>query len=76
MTTCRFCHKYASDHEVVKYGVRHYAHFACYLDAGKTLAELRPWKVSMFPSRVLQDRGLLEQAAAIVDKDDARRMVS
>ena len=58
--TCRFCGKSAYDtHEVVKYGVRHYAHFVCYLDAGKSLDDLHPWKAQSFPFRLLKERGLL-----------------
>lgn len=64
--TCRFCGEsslHASD-DMVKYGVRHYAHFKCYLDAGKTLDSLFPWQLGKFPFRLLKDRGLL----AIVEK--------
>jgi hypothetical protein len=61
--TCRFCDSFSQN--LVKYGTRHYAHFDCYLDAGKKLDELHGWQVSMFPYRLLQERGLL---------DDARRL--
>lgn len=72
--TCRFCGQdtvNASD-DMVKYGVRHYAHFRCYLDAGKTLDGLFPWQLGKFPFRLLKERGLL----AHVEKrmaDDRRR---
>ena len=58
---CRFCHQDARHNEVVKYGRRHYAHFACYLDAGKQLSDLHKWQIEGFPFRVLQDRGLMDE---------------
>ena len=58
---CRFCHQDAQHYEVVKYGRRHYAHFACYLDAGKQLSDLHKWQIEGFPFRVLQERGLMEE---------------
>jgi len=66
MNTCRFCGESEfganADTRLVKYGRRHYAHHACYLDAGKLLTDLHGWQVGSFPFRLLQDRGLLEQA--------------
>jgi hypothetical protein len=47
---------------MVKYGTRHYAHFKCYLDAGKTLDSLPAWRVAEFPFFLLKERGLLEKA--------------
>ena len=41
MNTCRFCKSMMSD-DLVKYGTRHYAHYKCYLDAGKKLEDLHP----------------------------------
>ncbi len=59
--TCRFCdsHDFAPK---VKYGVRHYAHHRCYLDAGKKLADLRSWQVAQFPYNLLKRRNLLAEA--------------
>jgi hypothetical protein len=59
MNKCRFCENYTDE---VKYGIRHYAHFKCYLDAGKSLRDLHQWQVGLFPYRLLQSRGLLEEA--------------
>lgn len=59
MSTCRFCNN--TNQSLVKYGVRHYAHFKCYLDAGKKLEDLHDWQVREFPYRLLKDRGLLDQ---------------
>jgi hypothetical protein len=57
---CRFCKKSSFDgDDMVKYGVRHYAHFKCYLDAGKTLDTLSAWQANNFPYFLLKDRGLL-----------------
>ena len=62
--TCRFCGKSEGDHEkLVKYGVRHYAHHACYLDR-KPLHKLHAWQVRQFPWRLLEARGLLAEAEA------------
>lgn len=66
---CRICGKSeigdATHDKLVQYGVRHYAHFACYLDAGKKLSDLPAWKVGEFPFRLLQTRGLLDEALTI-----------
>lgn len=63
LSTCRFCDGTSSDGDnMVKYGVRHYAHFKCYLDAGKTLATLHDWQVGQFPFRLLKERGLDTEA--------------
>jgi len=63
MNTCRFCNgaEY-SDAQIrmVKYGVRHYAHFKCYLEAGKSLDDLHSWQVREFPYRLLKEHGLLK----------------
>jgi hypothetical protein len=59
LMTCRFCKESSFDTDkMVKYGVRHYAHFKCYLDAGKSLDDLHSWQVGQFPYRLLKERGL------------------
>jgi hypothetical protein len=63
--TCRFCDDHMSQN-LVKYGTRHYAHFECYLDAGKSLADLHKWQVELFPYFLLKERGLLAEAEAII----------
>ena len=60
-STCRFCKDWCGE-TGVKYGVRHYAHFHCYLAAGRKLEDLHPWQVSQFPYRLLKDAGLLDKA--------------
>jgi hypothetical protein len=60
--TCRFCGQGADCSQLVKYGTRHYAHFACYLDAGKSFENLSDCAAASFPYRLLKDRGLLEIA--------------
>ncbi len=71
LQTCRFCGK--QDHQgtatMVKYGVRHYAHFVCYLGAGKRLDELHAWQVGTFPFKVLKDRNLLDEAERLTAPD-------
>lgn len=75
MATCRICHEYGSEDRMVRYGIRHRAHFHCYLDAGKPLSDLSPFKVAEFPFRLLKDRGLLEQAEAIVSTEPRAYLV-
>ena len=64
---CRFCSEIDNeadrDYAMVKYSTRHYAHFACYLDAGKKLSDLHSWQVAQFPYRLLKERGLLDDPA-------------
>lgn len=72
INTCRFCGGWESDPaRLVKYGTRHYAHHACYLDSGKTLEALRPAQVGNFPWRVLNDRGLMDRAELICSRGSA-----
>jgi hypothetical protein len=65
--TCRFCDD--RDQSMVKYGTRHYAHFKCYLDAGKKLTDLHSWQARQFPYRLLKERGLLDVAQQVIDRD-------
>jgi hypothetical protein len=64
MTTCRFCKSWKHEDRMVKYGVRHYAHYECFLDAGHKLEELHDWQIVRFPYRLLKERGLIEAAEA------------
>lgn len=64
LATCRFCKSWRDEERMVKYGVRHYAHFHCYLDAGKSLEVLPDWQIIKFPYRLLKDRGLTTLAQA------------
>ena len=61
---CRFCDDWR-DQGLVKYGARHYAHYRCYLDAGKPLSALSKWQIDEFPYFLLKDRGLLPEAEAL-----------
>ena len=77
MNTCRFCKQ--SDFGVahprlVKYGARHYACHACYLDAGKDLAALPDWRIAAFPYRLLKERGLDEIAIAACERLRAKEV--
>jgi len=67
MSTCRFCGKWHG--EMVKYGVRHYAHHVCFLDAGKSLESLHGWQIGEFPYQLLKERGLDETAARLMAAD-------
>lgn len=67
MAQCRFCDE-ASEPQV-HYSTRHYAHFACYLNAGKKLGDLHAWQVRQFPYRLLKHHGLLGTAVAISERE-------
>jgi len=55
--TCRFCKQWHGN--MIQYATRHYAHFHCYLDAGKSLDDLHSWQVRQFPYFLLKNRDLL-----------------
>ena len=63
---CRLCHN-EDDMKKVKYSVRHYAHYRCYLrvhgEAG--LRSLPAWKVGQFPYLLLKEYNLLDAAYRI-----------
>lgn len=67
--TCRFC-KLASfetpGRDLVRYGVRHHAHYECYLDAGKPLSGLHDWQVARLPWKLVLARGLQDEVMAAV----------
>jgi hypothetical protein len=68
--TCRFCGKTAHHGNMVKYGVRHYAHHDCYLDH-HDISLLHPWQIGQFPWLLLQKRGLSERAEALLKVERA-----
>ena len=55
---CRFCTNWR-DQEMVKYGPRHYAHFRCFLENGKSLHKVPVWQLGNFPFRLLQEFGVV-----------------
>lgn len=71
MQTCRFCKSWKDEDRMVKYGVRHYAHFECYLDAGKSLDGLHDWQIIAFPAVLLKERGLMPVAKAAYARERA-----
>ena len=68
---CRFCKQDDSFQKMVKYSTRHYAHFDCYLSAGKSLDALSPWQVGQFPFLVLKDHDLMQKAEELYAKHKA-----
>jgi hypothetical protein len=73
-TTCRFCKETIRTHDPkVKYGTRHYAHHACYLDAGKSLDDLPAHQIAAFPWRLMHDRDLLAYAEARMENETRRQ---
>lgn len=66
MANCRFCTNWR-DQGMVKYGVRHYAHFKCYLENGKPLADLHGWQLGEFPYRLLREHGAVDAKCEWVD---------
>lgn len=75
MNTCRFCKEteFHPDRVGVMYSTRHFAHFVCYLNAGKPLEALTKWQVSRFPWQLLKARGLMEQATKLMAKTTTGR---
>lgn len=74
MNTCRFCKSWKREDEMVKYGVRHYAHFECYIDAGKSLSDLHSWQIKQFPHKLLKEKGLLPYVETILDEKRLRNL--
>jgi hypothetical protein len=72
---CRFCDETTIETRLVKYGVRHYAHHHCYLDAGKSLDDLPASQVGDFPWRLIKDHGLGPQVERILNEYDRRRQL-
>jgi hypothetical protein len=71
MSKCRFCDEYTG--ELVKYGIRHHAHYRCYLDAGKKIEDLHDWQIVNFPYKLLKDRGLNDIATEASERIDRQR---
>lgn len=69
---CRFCRATLGPTEGVHYGLRHHAHHACFLNAGKLLSSLTPWQVGRFPYKLLKERGLLGEAERITAAEKQR----
>ena len=69
LSTCRFCGEIVRSGASVKYAVRHYAHFHCYLDAGKNLEALHEWQIKRFPWKVLRNRNLLARAEDLTEPE-------
>jgi hypothetical protein len=72
-STCRFCREACDDDGLVRYAARHYAHFECYLDAGKSLTDLHSWQVGQFPYMLLKQRGLIETAERLTINAESRQ---
>lgn len=71
--TCRFCEKGEFDADgMVKYAVRHYAHYRCFLEAGKPFSELYDWQKVEFPFRLLREFNLMAEAEAAAERINAR----
>lgn len=52
----------------VKYGVRHYAHYRCYLISGRGLSKLHDWQVVQFPWQLLKEFAFADYAEAAHDR--------
>lgn len=75
MSTCRFCR--GQEGSMVKYGVRHYAHGRCGLQAqGEAFFDnLTDWQCTQFPYFAAKDFGLekvLEARCARHEASEAR----
>lgn len=71
MNTCRFCGSHHDIDQMVKYGVRHYAHFDCYLENGKKIEDLHDWQIISFPARLIKKHGLMPVAEAAYAREQA-----
>lgn len=60
MNTCRFCGGCESHNDLIKYGVRHYAHAKCGLQAkgAAFFDSLHDWQIRNFPYFAAKDAGL------------------
>jgi hypothetical protein len=69
LNTCRVCKKW-DDRPKVKYGTRHYAHGACYLDrfGFEGTEKLHDWQVAQLPWVAILDRFTPEQVAALTER--------
>lgn len=77
--TCRYCKKYEYDDsaKMLKYGIRHHAHFACYLDVKGThgLLELHAWQLKQIPWLLVKERGIerkIQEAIASAEAKGAK----
>ena len=66
---CRFCGDAGFVGDLVKYGVRHYAHADCYLAAGKPLSDLSAFQLRKLPADALASRGLLAEREALINRE-------
>ena len=71
MSTCRFCHGWQGD--MVKYGVRHYAHLGCALDklGSDFLDRLTTWQLGQLSFMDLSKRGLLGHVRGLIARRKA-----
>lgn len=62
--TCRFCHEWSEKKsQMLKYGVRHYAHLGCLAKKGRAELEIRrmpKWQLGTLRYFELKDLGLLD----------------
>jgi hypothetical protein len=66
MQTCRFCKKtnYESDEALIKYGVRHYAHWTCgfaHFGIKGFTDKLSAWQFNSIPYRFVETSPELQQ---------------
>lgn len=72
---CRVCKTHARQDDCVKYSVRHYAHWDCFLrQFGRDrFLGLRDWQKAKFPYRLLREHNLIDDAQAALDRMKARK---
>ena len=73
LNVCRLCHRDVRHYDGIQYGKRHYAHFACYLDAGKPLSDLDEWQIEGFPFKLINERGLMAEVERLTAGDPPNR---
>ena len=70
---CQFCKAHGPSDRMVKYSVRHYAHYDCYINYGKPFEPLAIWQLERFPYFKLKDLGRFAEFKAIYDRKIAER---
>lgn len=62
MNTCRLCGDWYKDSFMIKYAVRHSAHFACIVKRGRMdiLEKLTNWQLAQIPIKEIRSYHMLE----------------
>lgn len=72
--TCRFCGEgsYHASTSMVRYGIRHWAHWRCYIRR-RGITGLKRHQLEAAPYFALKDAGLVDDVMVILGKAPAKR---